>query len=71
MMDLFIFHQGGIKKDEKYSSIFPQFDNQEEVIEEPYKLVVKRINLYFKKLKCVDTGLKGCVLRLLEKENEN
>ena len=59
---------------QKYSSIFPQFDNQEEVIEEPYKLVVKRINLYFKNtpLNALSIGAgKGCVLRLLEKENEN
>jgi len=56
---------------QKYSSIFPQFDNQEEVIAPHYGKVVERIKPYLENSpdEALSVGAgKGCVLRLL-KEN--
>ena len=59
---------------QKYSSIFPQFDNQEDLIEEPYERVVSRINPHLKNTpsNALSIGAgKGCVLRLLKRQFEN
>ncbi len=59
---------------QKYSAIFPQFDNQEDLIEEPYKRVVSRISPHLKNtpsnVLSIGAG-KGCVLRLLKRKFEN